>query len=139
MFSYFWCQTSPVSPRAPDPDRVRIWPDSDPGWFSEPSTSMVRLTLKVWKQKRRLLKLSNISFDRLLKSPFVWGKEPRIFFFGQNRILIPAQKYSVVLYCHLADFFFATVIQQYSTKLNEWRWLCDFSMHLIIHSDKIYN
>ena len=28
--SYFWCQTSSVSPRAPDPVRIL----SDPGWFS---------------------------------------------------------------------------------------------------------
>ena len=63
MFSYFWCQASPVSPRAPDP--VRIW--TDPGWFSKSSTSMVRLTSKVWKQKRMLLIYLKYSFHRLLK------------------------------------------------------------------------
>ena len=47
-----------LEPRAPDP--VRILMDPDPGWFSEFSTSMVRLTPKVWKQKRRRLKLSKI-------------------------------------------------------------------------------
>ena len=36
LFLYFWCQTSPVSPRAPDP-----------GWFSESRAYMVRLTPKV--------------------------------------------------------------------------------------------
>ena len=51
LFSYFWCQTSPVSSGAPDPEPVRILTDPDPGWFSESSTSMVRLTPKVWKQK----------------------------------------------------------------------------------------
>ena len=45
LFSYFWCQKSPVSPRAPDP--VRIGTDPDPGWFFESSTYMVRLTPKV--------------------------------------------------------------------------------------------
>ena len=59
-FFIFWCQTSRVSPRAPDsvPDPVRILTDPDPGWFSESSTLMVRLIPKVWKQKRWLLKLS---------------------------------------------------------------------------------
>ena len=50
LFSYFWCQTSSVSPRSldPDPDAVRILPDSDldPGWFSGFRTSMERLTKK---------------------------------------------------------------------------------------------
>ena len=41
MCSYFWCQTSPVSPRAPDPVQILTDPDPDPGWFSEFSTSMV--------------------------------------------------------------------------------------------------
>ena len=36
LFSYFWCQTSPLRPRSPDP-----------GWFSEFRKSMVRLTPKV--------------------------------------------------------------------------------------------
>ena len=30
LFSYFWCQTSPISPRAPDP-----------GWFFESRTFIV--------------------------------------------------------------------------------------------------
>ena len=51
-----WCQTSSVSPEAPDP--VRILTDPDP--FSESSTSMVRLTPKVDKQKRWVSKLSKI-------------------------------------------------------------------------------
>ena len=42
-FLYFWCQTSPVSPTAPDP--VRILPD--PGWFSGSRTSIEHLPLKV--------------------------------------------------------------------------------------------
>ena len=48
LFSYFWCQTSSVSPKAPDPDSDTINPD--PGWFSESRTSMDRPTPKVWKQ-----------------------------------------------------------------------------------------
>ena len=48
---------SPVSPGAPDP-----------GWFSESSTSMVRLILKVWKQKRRLLQLSKIFAYKTFKN-----------------------------------------------------------------------
>ena len=51
--SYLWCQTFPVSPKAPDP--VRIWPD--PGWFSEFSPSMIRLTPTVWKQKKKAFKI----------------------------------------------------------------------------------
>ena len=65
LFSYFLCQASPLSPRGPDPDPVRISPD--PGWFSESSTSMVRLIPKVWKQKRWLLQLSKIFAKKLLK------------------------------------------------------------------------
>ena len=40
---YFLCQTSPLNPWVPDPVRIL----SDPGWFSESRTSMVRLTPKV--------------------------------------------------------------------------------------------
>ena len=54
LFSYFWCQTSSVSPRAPDPVQIL----TDPGWFSESRTSMECLTPKVWKLSRRLLKWS---------------------------------------------------------------------------------
>ena len=47
LFLYFLCQTSPVSPRAPDPDPERILPDPDTDWLSESRTSMVRLTPQV--------------------------------------------------------------------------------------------
>ena len=87
LSSYFCCQTSPVSPRGLG--SVRAWTDPDPdsGWFSESSSSMVRLTPKVWKQKRRFLKLSKYPFNTLYKkcssvevhnprSGFFWPKKP---------------------------------------------------------------
>ena len=55
LYTYFLCQTSPVSPRVPDP--VRILPD--PGWFLNQGHLW-----NVWNQKyenkKRHLKLSKI-------------------------------------------------------------------------------
>ena len=109
--SYFWCQTSPVSPRAPEP--VRIWTDSDPGWFSESSTSIVRLTPKKWKQKRRLLILYYLKylFYRLLKisirlryrapDPVFWPKpDPHPCFFFTEPNLPDNCICATVFICH---------------------------------------
>ena len=76
LFSYFWCQTSPVSPGS-GPNFT--------GWFSKSSTFMVRLTPKTWKQKRKLLKLSKIySFNRLLKiNLHLRYRAPDQFFFAK--------------------------------------------------------
>ena len=74
-FIFLVSDVSPVSPRAPDP--VRIWADPDPGWFSESSTSIVRLTPKVLKQKRMLLKLSKIfAFKTLENLPSLEVQSP---------------------------------------------------------------
>ena len=86
MFLYFWCQTSLVSPRAPDP--VRILTDPDRGWFSDSSTSMVGLTPKVWEQKRRPFKLSKIFDLKTFRNlPPFEVQSPGSFFSGSSSLL----------------------------------------------------
>ena len=58
-FSYLLCQTYSASPRAPDPIRILTNPD----WVSESRTSDTISKNK----KRRLIKLSKVSFNKFLK------------------------------------------------------------------------
>ena len=48
-----------VSPRALDPDPVRMNPDLDPDWFSGSRTSMERLTQKIKKYKKEDLQITS--------------------------------------------------------------------------------
>ena len=77
LFSYFWFQTSSVSPKALDSDPVWILPD--PAGFLDLG-SMERLTPKVSTQKRllynRILKIS-------LRSRY-WNQDQNL---AKNRIL----------------------------------------------------
>ena len=77
LFSYFWCKTSPVSPRAQDP--FRILPD--PGWFSD-SRHVWHLNVKSKKKAFKII--YNIHSKNYYKSIFVWGKEPRVRFLAKT-------------------------------------------------------
>ena len=89
LYSYFWLQTSPVSPRASDPS----------GQFSESSTSMVRLTSKIWIQKRRLLNYLKYSCNQLLKISLRFRyRAPDPVFFGAR-----TGSSSLIYGCHLPD------------------------------------
>ena len=84
LFSHFWCQTSSVSPRAPDSDLVRIL--TDPGWLLH--------LWNAWHQKYENEKggfwnYQKIHSIKFLKSPCVWGTESRIRCFGQHRSFNP--------------------------------------------------
>ena len=72
-----------------DPDKGSVsFCSPDPGWFSESSTSMVRLTPKVWKQKRRLLKLSKIFALKTFKNLLSFEVQSPVLA-KKTRILIP--------------------------------------------------
>ena len=58
VFSYFWCQTFHKCPRFRKPAWIRI---------QGSRVYKGRLIPKVWKQKRRLSKLSTIFFNGILK------------------------------------------------------------------------